>query len=317
MIDVIGAPFDLCGKRTGARLGPPAIRLAGLEETLCGLGQEVSDLGDLPIPTEEMGSERLRFGAAAIQNLTQIERVVSKSISEGHLPLVLGGDHSIAIGGIRAALNTYGADLALLWLDAHSDLNTPATSPSGNLHGMPVGALLGIESGAEGIADEQWAQIIPTTPLKPENVAFFGLRELDPGEQQVIGSLQHCYKATMHEIDRHGIVSSMRRLGHWLDTIGAKRLWISFDVDMLDPVLAPGTGTAVRGGLTYREAHLVAELIRELFDKPDCPYQLAGLDVVEINPLFDSHNETAKTAVEWIGSLFGKTILGNKGHLVL
>lgn len=313
MIDIIGAPFDLCGKRTGSRLGPAAIRLAGLEEMLCGLDQHVRDLGDVPVIGSPSGGEGIRNADAAIPTINDLRGRVTSSIQAGHLPMVLGGDHSMAIGAVGGALANYGQDLAVIWMDAHSDLNTPATSPSGNLHGMPVAALLGLESGVGGAADEQWRKLIPSVRLEAGRVAYFGLREMDPGERNVIASLSNCYTATMHEIDRHGIVSCVHRLDHWLARSGATKLWISFDVDMLDPVLAPGTGTTVRGGLTYREAHLVAELVREMLDVPGCPYSLAGLDIVETNPLFDNLNETAKTAVEWIGSLFGKTILGCKG----
>lgn len=314
MIDIIGAPFDLCGKRTGSRLGPPAIRLAGLEKTLAAVGHDVCDLGDLKFSDRPDRGEGIRNADAAIPIIAELRSQVSRSIRAGRVPMMLGGDHSMAIGAVGGALESCGQDLALIWMDAHSDLNTPATSPSGNLHGMPVAALLGLESGVEGTADEQWMKMIPSVRLGPGQVAYFGLREMDPGERKAIASLSNSYTATMHEIDRHGIVSCIHRLDHWLSRSGASKIWISFDVDMLDPVLAPGTGTTVRGGLTYREAHLVAELLREMLDVPGCSYKLVGLDVVETNPLFDNLNETAKTVVEWVGSLFGKTILGNKGR---
>ena len=221
----------------------------------------------------------------------------------------------MAIGAVRAALETFKDDIAVLWMDAHTDLNVPGTTPSGNMHGMPVAALLGLDPECQGPERGQWNRLLPRSPLAQDRLAYFGVRELDPGEQAHLRNLPKAYTASMHEIDRHGIVTCMRRFDHWMRRIGVSRLWISFDVDILDPVLAPGTGTAVRGGLTYREAHLVAELISELLAAPDCGYRLAGLDVMETNPLFDSMNETAKTVVEWIASLFGKTILGNTGRL--
>lgn len=316
MLDLIGVSMDYCSARQGSRLGPSAIRLAGIQGVFEALGQEVCDRGDLMVHAEHSEPHGIRNFAPATACHAELKSMVSKSLKEGRAALVLGGDHSNSIGSVSGALEAFGQDLAVLWIDAHADVNTPATTPSGNLHGMPMAALLGMPSGVTGLQDLQWqelqARLVPTHRLKPERAAWFGLRDVDKGEQEHYRELKGEYTATMYDIDRYGIVQCLEKFDAWLRESGAKKLWISFDVDALDPILAPGTGTAVRGGLSYREMHLMGEFLFELLAAPDCPYKLAGLDVVEINPLFDTNNETARTAVEWIGSLFGKTILGRR-----
>ncbi len=315
MIDVIGVPFDLCGKRLGSRLGPAALRLAGLMGVLSDLGLENEDLGDVPVGAED-GAEGLRNFKPYLKCLKALKSRTIESLTKGAIPLVMGGDHSIAAGSVSGALEMFDGDLALLWIDAHADANTPDSSTSGNMHGMPIAGLQGYPSGADGKADDQWnrllSEIVPASRLRPERCAWYGLRDVDPAERDLIRRTPGDLAITMQDVDRRGVVETMRQFDSWLRNTGAKHLWISFDVDALDPILAPGTGTAVRGGLTYREAHLIAELLREFLDTPGCPYSLVGLDVVETNPLFDSNNETAKMAVEWVGSLFGKSILGVK-----
>lgn len=315
MIDVIGVPFDLCGKRLGSRLGPAALRLAGLMGVLSDLGLENEDLGDVPVGAED-GAEGLRNFKPYLKCLKTLKSRTIESLAKGAVPLVMGGDHSIAAGSVSGALEMFDGDLALLWIDAHADANTPGSSTSGNMHGMPIAGLQGYASGASGKADDQWnrllSEIVPASRLHPERCAWYGLRDVDPAERDLIRRTPGDLAITMQDVDRKGVVETMRQFDSWLRNTGAKHLWISFDVDALDPILAPGTGTAVRGGLTYREAHLIAELLREFLDAPGCPYSLVGLDVVETNPLFDSNNETAKMAVEWVGSLFGKSILGVK-----
>lgn len=305
--------MDYCGARQGSRLGPGAARLAGLQKSLEALGLSVNDQGDVPLAPEKTAPEGLRNFEPAIAAYADLKARVSKAAKVG-TPLVLGGDHSNAIGSVSGAMEAFGGELAVLWVDAHADVNTPATSPSGNLHGMPMAALLGMPSGLHGLKDLQWQDIldvvVPKTRLRPDRSAWFGLRDVDGGEREHYLKLKGEYTATMYDIDRHGIVTCLERFDAWMRNGGASKLWISFDVDSLDPILAPGTGTAVRGGLTYREMHQMGEFLNELLETPGCSYSLAGLDVVEINPLFDTNNETARTAVEWIGSLFGKTILG-------
>ena len=314
MIDVIGVPFDLCGKRLGSRLGPAALRLAGLIGVLIDLGIESSDRGDIFAAFEAEDSEGLRNFQPFLKCLKSLKSQTVDSLDRGAIPLVMGGDHSVAAGSVSGALEVFDGDLALLWIDAHADANTPGTSTTGNLHGMPIAGLQGCPSGTTGRADEEWNQlleeVVPESRLKPERCAWYGLRDVDPAERDLIRRTPGDLAITMQDVDRRGVVETMRHFDSWIRNTGAKQLWISFDVDALDPILAPGTGTAVRGGLSYREAHLIAELLREFLDAPGCPYVLAGLDVVETNPLFDSNNETAKMAVEWVGSLFGKSILG-------
>lgn len=314
MIDLIGAPFDLCGRRAGSRLGPAALRLANLAGSLAEAGQSVEDLGDIPIPESGGESAGLKGFEAALETYRALKEAVADCLQARRFPMVLGGDHSLAIGSVSGALEAFGEDLAVLWVDAHVDINTPGTSRSGNLHGMPVAALMGFGSGVDGLIDEQWSalthEIVPSAPVGADRMAWIGLRDADRGEREALRELPDSLPTTMQDIDRFGVDRVVREVDAWLRRSGATRLWISFDVDVLDPILAPGTGTAVRGGLSYREAHLSAELLRDHLDAPGCPYRLVGLDLVETNPLYDSHNETAQLAVEWIASLFGKTILG-------
>lgn len=309
VIDIIGAAFDLCGYAEGSRLGPAAIRLAGLQAELEKLGLKSRDRGDVVGPgpyTDEDGMRNFPPLLATVRGLRERTR---EALQDDSLPLVLGGEHTLAVGCVSAALDFFGGDLAVLWIDAHADINTPGSSETGNLHGMPLAALAGMSSGVDGTPDREWnklLQALGTTKLDPTRIAWCGLRDVDSAERERLNG----FAASMHFIDRHGIERFVDDLDAWLKKISAKRLWISFDVDALDPILAPGTGTAVRGGLTYREGHLLAELLHEALHTPDCPYKLAGVDLVEVNPLQDTNNATAKVAVEWVASLFGKTILG-------
>lgn len=314
MIDLIGAPFDLCGLRAGSRLGPAALRLAGLAEALANLGYAVNDTNDILGPvgslTESTQDGGLRNLRPLIQAVTSLRAATASSLIEGNTPIVLGGDHTLVVGSVAAALNHFGDSMAVLWIDAHADVNTPGSSATGNVHGMPVAALAGLPSETEGVQDEEWellqAALGSGPRLRLDRTAWYGLRDVDSPERGRLEGLA----ITMHDIDRHGVVTTLHSVDRWLRSIGASYLWISFDVDALDPLLAPGTGTAVRGGLSYREAHLMAELLREALDAKDCPYRLAGLDIVETNPIVDAYNQTAVIAVEWVASLFGKTILG-------
>ncbi len=312
MIDLIGAPFDLCGLTPGSRLGPATLRLEGIEEALVGLGLDVADSGDAMVLPPETAEGGLRNFGPLLSCLTEVQQKTEDSLQRGRLPLVMGGDHTIALGGISAALGQFDGSLAVLWIDAHADLNTPSCSGSGNVHGMPLAALMQLSSGCSGLQDAQWNELVRRLgpkALGPERIAWLGLRDVDRGERDQISLMPSAFAATMHDIDRQGIVRLIERFDAWMRGTTARKLWISFDVDALDPVLAPGTGTAVRGGLTYREGHLLAEMLRELLDNTECPYSLAGVDVVEVNPAQDINNETAKVAVEWVASLFGKTIL--------
>lgn len=316
-MELVGVPFDLCGARLGSRLGPAAVRLAGLSETLRELGFTVTDRGDVQFPPIHENpvwvvaqGGGLKHYDAAVEACSALYDRVLDTLNGGRKPLVIGGDHSVSIGSVGAALTHYGSEMAVLWVDAHADLNTPDTSPSGNMHGMTLGCLLHEET---TICADQWSELrkrfVPNA-LRADRVGWLGIRDLDAGEKGFIAKFPREYTATMSDIDRRGLMAEIDAFDQWMRKTGAKHLWMSFDVDVLDPFLAPGTGTAVRGGLTYREMHLLGERMCELLAHEDCPYELVGLDVVETNPLFDTYNATAKVAVEFIASLFGKTILG-------
>lgn len=311
-MELIGVPFDLGGKAPGSRLGPAAVRLAGLGDVLNHAGIEFHDQGDAAAcndpKTIEGGLKNFECAKAVY---CEVNRMVTSTLQKQMVPLVIGGDHSVAIGSLSAAVRHFREDIAVLWIDAHADLNTPNTSPSGNLHGMVLAAMLGEPSGVTGTKDLQWQALVnefAPVPLVSQRVAWLGLRDVDAGEIDRLGRLPHEYTSTMSDIDRYGLVSELGRFDRWMRDSEVRNLWISFDVDSLDPILAPGTGTAVRGGLSYREMHLLAEVLHEYLSHDD--YELVGLDLVEVNPLADHQNITAKMAVEWIASILGKTILG-------
>ncbi|MBS1703506.1 MAG: arginase [Armatimonadetes bacterium] len=310
MIEIHGAPFDLGGARQGSRLGPDALRLAGLIPSLSSTGQtEIVDLGNLPTDLHAEAGPGIPFAKAAGDVIVQIKELTSRIVDRGSFPIMLGGEHSMAAGPIAALLDRYGDELAVLWIDAHADLNYPGISPSMNIHGMPLALLAGLSSGMSGAVDQDWNELkerVVGHTLKLDQVCWFGLRDVDPGEKQLA---KQGFPITMHEIDRYGVLGCWGKIDERLRKNGCKYLYISLDVDAMDPILAPGTGTAVRGGLTYREAHFLAELICQSLNTPD-GYILVGMDVVEVSPIHDRNNETATVAAEWVASLFGKSILG-------
>lgn len=308
---MLGVPFDGSGPKYGSRLGPAAVRYAGLIPQLESLGHTVTDLGDLTCPAGVPQPGHLRTFAEALPVFNEVKEKFD-NIDRDSVAMLIGGDHSLAIGSIASALEKFD-DLAVLWIDAHADINTPSTSPTSNLHGMPVAALLGLPSGTQGIQHEQWDQIVAKkTKLAPNRLAYMGLRDLDPGEQDHVKSLDGCFATTMFEIDLYSMTNLANSFENWMLKNGSKHLWISFDVDVFDPVFTPGTGTMVRGGLTYREGHLLSELLHLMMPfrgEKGKPFRLVGLDLVEVNPSIDQNNVTAVTAVEWVASLFGKQIL--------
>jgi arginase len=276
-------------------MGPSAIRYAGLDARLNELGRECVDWGDVetPVPeATEVGDERARFLGAIKATCERLARLVRKAIGEGYMPLVLGGDHSIALGtlGGLASIHEPGG---VLWLDAHGDLNRPETSPSGNVHGMPLAAALGLA----GPAFESDAWRLPA--VEPERVALIGVRSLDDAERTLLRELRASV-FTMSDLDRVGVEHAVREaLAH---VAGDGFVHLSLDMDVVDPTVAPGVGTPVRGGLSYREAHLACELIAE-------SGLLSSLEVVEVNPILDRENETARLAVELVASALGARIL--------
>jgi arginase len=293
-IAIIGAALDLGQGRRGVDMGPSAIRYAGLEERLTSLGYRVRDAGNVETAVPEAtspGDERARFLPEIKETCERIAALVATAATAGDLPLVLGGDHSVALGTLGGLASVHGPG-GVLWIDAHPDVNTPETSPSGNIHGMPLAAALGL-AGAEFESDA-W----PLPAVDPRRVALIGIRQLDEGERRLLRDAG-VRVFTMSEIDRIGIERAVRES---LDRIsGSGFVHVSLDMDVLDPDVAPGVGTPVRGGLTYREAHLALELVAES--------GLAGsLEVVEVNPILDRENTTALTAVELVASALGKTI---------
>jgi arginase len=295
-IALIGASLDLGAGRRGVDMGPSAIRYAGLARRIERLGRTVIDRGNVEGAVPEataMGNERVRFLEPIKQACEQVARLVAEAVEEGLHPLVLGGDHSVAIGTLGGLARAFGQPGGVLWIDAHSDLNRPDTSPSGNVHGMPLAAALGL-AGPEFESD-QW----PLPAVATDRVALVGIRSLDPAEAELLRGLDvHIY--TMSDVDRLGLEAVIREALEHVE--GPGFVHVSLDMDALEPDIAPGVGTPVRGGLSYREAHLAMELVAES--------ELAGsLEVVEVNPILDRENETAKLAVELVASALGARIL--------
>lgn len=311
-LDVIGVPFDLCGKVAGSRLGPAALRMRQIDAELEALGHIVEDRGDcIPLGFQIHGDSEWRF-IQALAAMAGTKREVSASIERGSVPIVLGGDHSLSIGSVSGALAALGEEpMAVLWIDAHMDFNTPATSPSGNFHGMSLAALSRLPHGtgkkkAEAVWSTILEEVVPEKGLDPRLIGWIGLRDVDQGELDNFEQFGLATAWAMQDIDHIGLPGVLEQVDGWLRGADVKKVWISFDVDALDPVLAPGTGTAVRGGLTYREGHLLAELLHEILFDSHTPYDLVGIDLVEVNPMQDVRSSTAIAAVEWAGSLFGK-----------
>ena len=294
-IAVIGATLDLGQGRRGVDMGPSAIRYAGLEERLVGLGYVVRDEGNVETAVAEataLRDERARFLPEIHDTCELIAARVAEATTRGALPLVLGGDHSVALGTLGGMASVHGPG-GVLWIDAHSDINTPETSPSGNVHGMALAAALGLAG--PGFESDAW----PLPAVDRKRVALVGTRLLDDGERRLLREAG-VRVFTMSEIDRIGIERAIRES---LDRIsGGGFVHVSFDMDVLDPDVAPGVGTPVRGGLTYREAHLAMELVAE-------SGSARSLEVVEVNPILDRENTTAATAVELVASALGATII--------
>ncbi len=295
-VSIIGAPLDLGQARRGVDMGPSAIRYAGLEERLTEIGLVAVDRGNIVAPEPEALSlvdERARYLPEILEACAELAGLVEESVRNGAWPLVLGGDHAIAMGTLAGLAAAAGQSGGAIWIDAHGDLNTPETSPSGNVHGMPLAAAVG--RAAEWFAHERL--VLPA--LDPARVALLGIRSLDRAERAFLRETD-IRVFTMSDIDRIGIERAMREA---LDRVaGPGFVHVSLDLDSLDPEVAPGVGTPVRGGLTYREAHLACELIAE-------SGIVGSFEVVEGNPILDRENSTALTAVELVASALGQTIL--------
>ena len=297
---LIGVPLDLGGNRRGVDMGPSAIRIATLAEQLGGLGVTVVDKGDIPTPLPETkgpGDPRKRYVKEIAKVCQRLFQTSLASLHEGALPIVLGGDHSLGAGSVAATaawMATRQQPLGVIWVDAHADINSPATSPSGNVHGMPLAALLGGEP-------HELSRIGGDGPsIRPEHTVLVGIRNLDDREKEIVkASGVHAF--TMKDIDRLGIAEVMDRALAAASN-GTGGVYVSFDLDVCDPAIAPGVGTPVKGGLDYREAHFVMEAVAE-------SGRLVALDLVEVNPALDLRNTTAELATELALSAFGKRIL--------
>jgi arginase len=292
-VAVIGVGLDLGAGRRGVDMGPSAIRYAGLQERIAGLGRACIDWGDVEVSiaeATEVGDPQARYLESIKRSCERVAGLVRESHAAGLVPLVLGGDHSIAMGSLGGMAKEHGAG-GVLWIDAHGDLNRPETSPSGNVHGMPLAAAFGVAGPA--FETSAW----PSRSV--ERAALVGVRSLDSGERDLIGQLD-VRVFTMSDIDRLGLERTMREALAFL--AGTTFLHASVDLDAVDPMFAPGVGTPVPGGLSYREAHLALELVAE-------SDSLDSLELVEVNPILDRANETAALAVELAASALGARIL--------
>ncbi len=294
-IHIIGVPMDLGQQRRGVDMGPSVIRYAGLRHALEALGYQVNDLGDVPVPLPEHvppESARARhLGSIARACQVLYDRAAALDLRDSHI-LFLGGDHALSVGSV-AAVAAEGGDLGVLWIDAHGDFNTPETTPSGNVHGMALAALMGL--GAPELINVGR----PGAKLRSDHAVLLGVRDLDPPEKVALRA--HGVRAfTMRDVDERGMAAVAREALACL--AGCRRIHVSLDMDVLDPAEAPGVGTPVAGGLTYREAHLLMEILHD-------SGKARSLDIVEVNPVLDERNRTAQLAVALAESLFGKVIL--------
>ena len=299
-VHIIGVPLDLGGGRRGVDMGPSAFRIAGIRDQIAALGRVVVDKGDLPAPipeTQRPADKKKKYIRDIAKVCQKLYDLALKSLDEGALPLVLGGDHSLAAGSVAASAEwvrrSVSKPLGLIWVDAHGDMNTPATTPSGNVHGMPLAALLGQEP-------LELASIGFSPSVLPQNTVLVGIRNLDEREKdQIRASGVHVF--TMKDIDRDGIaIVAERAIGLAARDTGG--IHVSFDMDVCDPAIAPGVGTPVKGGFDYREAHMIMEMVAD-------SRQLVALDLVEVNPTLDIRNTTAEFGAELALSALGKGIL--------
>ena len=299
-IRIIGVPMDLGASRRGVDMGPSALRVAGLQARIKQLGCQVEDIGNISVKQpEEMsyGEKRAKYLAEIADACKDLGVMVEKSLEENQVPIVLGGDHSIAAGslsGVASHFKKKDKRIGLIWLDAHGDINTPESSPSGNVHGMPLAA-------AMGYGAVELVELLDFKPkVEPQNISLVGIRDLDSQEKK-LAKKSGVHVFTMRDIDERGMREVMSdALKYAMDDTGG--IAVSLDMDFVDPSDAPGVGTPVRGGATYREAHLAMEMIADT-------EAMASLEIVEINPVIDEHNRTALLGVELVLSALGKKIL--------
>lgn len=294
-IDIIGVPIDLGADRRGVDMGPSAIRYAHLQQKIERLGYSVHDEGNIEVPIAEMCSitnPKLKYIDCIVPMSRRVAGAVATSVQAGHFPLVLGGDHSLSLGSVRGAAKH--KKIGVIWIDAHADFNTDKTTPSGNIHGMPLAALTGY---GEKSLVQLWDE--PTPVIDPKRVAIIGARDLDSGEKASLREAGVMVQG-MEQVDRYGMVAVMekaiKRISRDVDGI-----YLSFDMDSMDPRHAPGVGTPVPAGLTQREANLACEMVAETG-------KLIGMDIVEVNAILDIQNQTAALGVEFVLSALGKRI---------
>ena len=299
-IRVIGIPLDLGQSRRGVDMGPSAVRVAGLEARLEALGHVVEDAGNVSVAIAEQkkeGDPKAKYLKEITATCTKHAELILKTLEAGKVPIVLGGDHSVAAGTVAGVAEFYrrqGQKIGLIWIDAHSDINTPDTSPSGNVHGMPLAAIM-------GLGPAELSNILGFSPKAlPENCVIVGVRDIDAAEKDNIRKTG-VEVFTMRDIDERGMRTVMEEALR-LAGRGTAGYHISLDMDWIDPEDAPGVGTPVRGGATYREAHLAMEIIAD-------HARMLSFEIVEVNPVIDEHNRTANLAVELTLSAFGKKIL--------
>lgn len=296
-IGIIGFPMDLGGNRRGVDMGPSALRLTSMTTRLTNMGIDVVELGNVLVRTRglvDSGSGDAHFVEEILRACDAAAQMTVDAVERDCVPMLLGGDHSVAIGSLRGMASVHGPGGAI-WIDAHADLNTPATSPSGNVHGMPLAVALGRCADDVRFASDRW----PARSLDPKKTVIIAARDLDEHERAFLRTPDAPRVITMQEIDRRGIAAVADEALEITD--GAPFLHVSLDLDALDPRDAPGVGTPVRGGLDYREAHTLLEIIAT--GQPD------SVDIVEVNPVLDVRNQTAETASELVCSLFGASII--------
>jgi arginase len=300
-IRIIGVPMDLGASRRGVDMGPSALRVAGLQARIKQLGHQVEDIGNIPVKQpEEMsyGEKRAKYLGEIAEACKDLAEAVQKSLEEHMLPLVLGGDHSIAVGSVSGVAAHFRKEekkqVGFIWLDAHGDMNTPESSPSGNVHGMPLASIM-------GYGPPELVELMGFKPkVEPQNIVLVGIRDLDSQEKKLVKK-SGVHVLTMRDIDERGMREVMSdALKYAMDDTDG--IAVSLDMDFVDPSDAPGVGTPVRGGVTYREAHLAMEMIAD-------SEAMVSLEIVEINPVIDEHNRTALLGVELALSGLGKKIL--------
>lgn len=296
-MSIIGVPLDHGQSRRGVNMGPSAIRYAGAIDRLEAIGHEVTDEGDIQVDvakSTEINTSNLKNVNEIIKANTTLAKKVEDVVKGGSFPLVLGGDHSIAIGTLAGLATSY-ENLGVIWYDAHADMNTSETSPSGNVHGMPLAVCI-------GLGDERLVNLHTEGPkVNPKNIVIIGARDVDPGERVLIKE-KGIKVFTMHEIDKNGMSSVMEDAIAYLQSREVDGVHLSLDLDGLDPLYTPGVGTPVPGGISYRESHLAMEMLEE-------SGMITSAEFVEVNPILDVENKTANVAVDLMGSLFGEKLL--------